>query len=64
MRICDRCFHRDGSAVGAVDSITFGNDHEIMDVCESCKTDAKDFIKNPQKRGKVGRPPKKKREVS
>ncbi len=55
MKICDRCFSRDGSAVPAVDTLTFGHDHEILDVCESCKVEATDFIKNPPKKVGNGR---------
>ena len=52
MKICDRCFTKDGSAVPAVDTITFGRDSEVLDVCETCKTEAREFVKNPPKKGK------------
>ena len=48
MRICDRCFHIDGSSRGAVDQVVIAREDIRIDVCESCKQDTIDFFNEPK----------------
>ena len=61
MKICDRCFHKDGSAKIAVDRIKFLSDAIELDLCVTCKTETLDFVENPVKPKKRGPKPKKDR---
>jgi hypothetical protein len=58
MKICDRCYRTNGSAVAATDKIIFRRDDERLDVCGSCREALHDFVMNPQKKKKGGRPKK------
>jgi hypothetical protein len=56
MRVCDRCFHRDGSTTPAVDIVIFQAEDTRLDVCQGCKEELNDFIQLPDKfQHKVGR---------
>ena len=59
MKICDRCFKSDGSVVGAVEAVTFGMSHEVVDVCLSCSENIKSFSQKKEPNGskRIGRPP-------
>ena len=61
MKLCDRCFKTDGSVSAAVESVTFGMSHEVIDVCLSCAEEIKAFSQKKEKDGtkRVGRPPRK-----
>ena len=58
MKLCDRCFKTDGSVSAAVESVTFGMSHEVIDVCLSCADDIKTFANKKEKDGtkRPGRP--------
>jgi len=58
MRICDRHHKSDGSTVAAVETITFGMTHEVLDVCLSCSEEIKAFSQKKEKDGtkRPGRP--------
>lgn len=49
MRICDRCFNKDGSAVRAVDEVAFERSSELFDLCESCMNEMREMVDNPPK---------------
>ena len=56
MKLCDRCFKRDGSITPAVDIIIFQIDDVRLDVCQGCKEEVSDFVQNPDRfQHKVGR---------
>jgi len=44
MRICDRCFKKDGSATVATDSYRRETTDSISDLCTSCADKTSDFI--------------------
>ena len=58
MKICDRCFRTDGSVSAAVEQITFGVSHEVLDVCLSCSEEIKILATKKDRNGakRVGRP--------
>ena len=48
MRICDRCFQKDGKPVKAVAEATFNKTQERYDLCQSCNELVREFINNPK----------------
>jgi len=48
MKICDRCFRKDGSAVPAVSEINFPMTHESMDLCKTCNEMVRNYIQEPK----------------
>lgn len=58
MKICDRCYAKDGSSVKATSEIEFSETHEKQDLCKSCLELIKKFIFEP--RDLCTCPPKKK----
>jgi hypothetical protein len=53
MKICDRCFKRDGSATPAEYPLQLSIS-EIYDLCKSCITEIKQHVENPD--GRQGHP--------
>lgn len=47
MKLCDRCFKRDGSITPAVDVLVFQADDVRLDVCQGCKEEVTEFVQNP-----------------
>ena len=58
MRICTRCYEKDGSVETAFEEIVFQRDDSHIEVCEECKNAIIEFINSPAKK-KAGRPKKK-----
>ena len=58
MRICTRCYEKDGSVETAFEEIVFQRDDSHMEVCEECKNEIIEYINNPTKKKKAGRPKK------
>ena len=47
MRICCRCFNKDGKPVKAVTEAVFSSTQERYDLCQSCNEIVREFINNP-----------------
>lgn len=47
MKLCDRCYNKDGSVVRSVDTFIMGVEDSRIDVCESCKEEIKQFVLEP-----------------
>ena len=48
MKICDRCFQKDGKPVKAVAEAIFNKTQERYDLCQSCNELVREFINNPK----------------
>lgn len=48
MKICDRCFQKDGKPVKAVAEAMFNKTQERYDLCQSCNELVREFINNPK----------------
>lgn len=56
LKLCDRCFRRDGSITPAVDVVIFQMEDVRLDVCQGCKEEVNAFVNDPDKfQHKVGR---------
>lgn len=48
MKICCRCFQKDGKPVKAVGEVIFNTIPERYDLCQSCNELVRGFINNPK----------------
>jgi len=47
MKICDRCFYKDGKPVQAVCEAVLSHTDERFDLCNTCIENLTEFIKKP-----------------
>ena len=50
MKLCDRCFYRDGSVVPTTDTVKFSSSSESFDLCHSCAEEVRFSITAPIKK--------------